>query len=82
MVISWSVERKENICMEKRRQEEKMIKCKDCIFCIREKCVNPESDEDGMKVFEEYDSCGVGKKSTFGINKLQRFALIKAGARE
>ena len=34
-----------------------MIKCKDCIFCIREKCVNPESDEDGMRVFEEYDSC-------------------------
>ena len=59
-----------------------MIKCKDCIFCIREKCVNPESDEDGMKVFEEYHSCRVGKKSTFGINKLQRFALIKAGEQE
>lgn len=54
-----------------------MIKCKDCIFCIREKCVNPESDEDGMKVFEEYDSCSAGKKSPFGTNKLQRIALIK-----
>ena len=40
-----------------------MIKCKDCIFCIRKKCVNPESDEDGMKVFEEYDGCSAGKKA-------------------
>lgn len=58
-----------------------MIKCKDCIFCIREKCVNPESDEDGMKVFEGYDSCSAGKKSTFGINKLQWIALIKEAER-
>ena len=59
-----------------------MIKCKDCIFCIREKCVTPESDEDGMKVFEEYDSCSAGKKSTFGINKLQWIALIKESEQE
>ena len=59
-----------------------MIKCKDCIFCIKGKCVNPESDEQGMKVFEEYDGCSTGKKSTFGINKMQRFALIRAGEQE
>ena len=52
-----------------------MVKCEDCIFCIREKCVNPESDEEGQKVFPEYDGCRDGKKNTVGITIFQRIAL-------
>ena len=59
-----------------------MVKCKNCIFCIDEKCNNPESDEYGMKVFGKYDMCREGRKSTVGISALQRFELARLANRK
>lgn len=58
-----------------------MAKCKDCIFAKHKdlescECFNPHSDEFGQILFEKYDGCIDGKKSTFGIDAIQRVMLM------
>lgn len=63
------------------RNGEVNMKCKDCIFSKHKdlescECFNPHSDEFGQILFEKYDGCIDGKKSTFGIDAIQRVMLM------
>lgn len=58
------------------------MKCKDCIFAKDKnlesvECYNPHSDDYGHILFGKYDGCIHGKKSTVGIDILQRANLMR-----
>lgn len=64
-----------------------MVKCKDCIFAKPKssdgcECFNPHSDEFSTILFTEWDGCVWGKKSTVGIDEIQRIMLMAMNREE
>lgn len=57
------------------------MKCNDCIFAKDKdletiECFNPHADDFGSILFAKYDGCINGKKSTVGIDAIQRVMLM------